>query len=192
MKKQQSKRFLNRSVEFFDLLQRFEEKASSEHTRMAQGAIERLRQEGGSFWSEDQKQLSRWQGYCSVLRVFIVTDLGDRRFNQKQDLATALREFVGEFEHSTHGMFKMLYGTSDDADSDPSIRKMLALFELVYRASTYAILSFWLDEKHEEKTTTIQVSIAPNKYPQIVERTVVHKEMEKPKNWKHRRAMKEL
>ena len=123
-----------------------------------------------------------------VLWVFIVTDLGNRRFNQKQDLATALREFIAEFEHSTYGMFKMLYGTSDDADSDPNVRAMLTLFELVYRSSTYAILAYWLDEKHEEKSTSIEIKITPDERPQIdIGETVVHREMKKPKNWKHRR-----
>ena len=83
--KERGKRFANRSVEFFDLLERFEAKSSSDHIRMAQGAIERLRQEGSSFWSEEQKQLKRWQDYCNVLWTFVVTDLGNRRFNQKQE-----------------------------------------------------------------------------------------------------------
>ena len=193
MKKKQSKHFANRSVQFFDLLQRFEAKTSSDHNRMAQGAIERLREEGGSFWSEDQKQLKRWRDYCNILWTFIVTDLGNRRFNQKQDLATTLREYIAEFEHSTHGMFEMLYGTSDDVDSDPRVRMMFTLFELVYRSSTYAILAYWLDEKHEEKSTTIQMKITPDERPQVdIGETVVHRKMKKPKSPKHRRAMKKL
>ena len=193
MKKQPSKRFANRPLEFFDLLQRFEAKSSSNHNIMAQGAIERLRDEGNSFWTEDQKQLHRWREYCNVLRGFIVTDLGNRRFIQKQDLEIALREFIGEFEHSTHGMFEMLHGTTCHVDSDPRIRMMISLFELVYRSSTYAILSYWLDEKREEKSTTIQIKIAPDEHPQVnIGETVVHREMKKPKNWKHRRAMKKL
>ena len=191
--KERSKRFANRSIEFFDLLERFEAKSSSEHNRMAQGAIERLRQEGSSFWSEEQKQLKQWQDYCNALWIFVVTDLGNRRFNQKQDLATALREFIAEFEHSTHGMFEMLYGTSEDVGSDPRIRGMFTLFEWVYRSSTYAILAYWLDEKHEEKSTTIHFKFSQNKLPQVdIEEIVVHKEMRKPKNRKHRRAMNKL
>ena len=193
MEKQHSKRFANRSVEFFDLIQRFEEKTASDHNRMAQGAIERLRQEGGSFWSDDQNQLKRWRDYCNVLWTFIVTDLGNRRFNQKQDLETVLREFIAEFEHSTHRMFKMLYGTSEDVDLDPNIRRMITLFEWVYRSSTYAILAYWLDEKHEEKSTAIHIKVTPDERPQIdIGETVVHRTMRKPKNWKHRRAMKKL
>ena len=146
MKKQRSKRFKDRSLEFLDLNQRFEAKPSSHHMSTAKGAIERLRQEGASFWSEDQQQLRRWREYCNVLWTFIVTDLGSRRFIQKQGVETALREFIGEFEHSTHGMFEMLYGTSDDVDSDPQVRQILSWFELVYRSSTYAIVSYWLDK----------------------------------------------
>ena len=142
--KERGKRFADRSVEFFDLLERFEAKSSSDHNRMAQGAIERLRQEGSSFWSEEQKQLKRWQDYCNVLWTFVVTNLGDRRFNQKQDLESALREFIAEFEHSTHGMFEMLFGTSKDVDSDPNVRRMFTLFEWVYRSCTYAIVAYWL------------------------------------------------
>ena len=193
MQKQRNKRFANRSLELFDLHQRFEAKTSSDHSRNAQGAIERLRQEGNNFWSDDQKQLHRWRDYCNVLWVFIVTDLGNRRFNQKQDLATAMREFIGEFEHSTHRMFEMLYGASDDVDSDPNIRKMLSLFEWVYRSSTYAILAYWLDEKHEEKTTALQVRITPGERPQTdIGETIIHSKMRKPKDPMHRRAMKKL
>ena len=193
MKVQDNKRFANRSLEFFDLVQRFEAKSSQTHTKGAQGAIERLRQEGDGFWSEDQKQLKRWRDYCNVLRSFIVADLGNRRFNQKQDLATVLREFVAEFEHSTHGMFEMLYGTSEDVDSDPNIRRLLNMFEWVYRSCTYAILAFWLDEKHEEKSTTVRVRIKSDQPPQIeIGETVVHREMQKPKNRKHRRSINKL
>ncbi len=193
MQKQHGRRFASRSVEFFDLIQRFEAKSSQIHVIGAQGAIERLRQEGDGFWSEDQKQLKRWQDYCNVLWTFVVTDLGNRRFNEKQDLETALREFIDEFEHSTHGMFEMLYGTSEYPDSDPNVRKMFTLFELVYRASTYAILAYWLDEKHEEKSTTIHVKISQDKRPQIdIGETVVHREVRKPKNLKYRRARNKL
>ena len=193
MKKQDSKRFASRSLEFFDLIQRFEAKSSQIHTSGAQGAIERLRQEGDGFWSGGQKQLKRWREYCDVLWIFIVKDLGNRRFNKKQDLATALREFIAEFEHSTHGMFEMLYGTSENVDSDPSIRKMFTLFEVVYRSSTYAILAYWLDEKHEEISTKIQIKITPDERQQIeIRETVVHRAMKEPKDRKHRRAMNEL
>lgn len=191
--KERNKRFMNRSVEFFDLLGRFEANPSSHHGRMAQGAIERLRQEGSNFWSEEQKQLKRWQDYCNVLWTFVVTDLGNRRFNQKQDLETALREFISEFEHSTHGMFEMVYGTSEDVNSDPNVRRVFTLFEWVYRSSTYAILAYWLDEKHEEKSTTIHINMSQDGRPQIdIGETVVHNEMRKPKNPRHRRAMNKL
>lgn len=191
--KERSRRFANRSIEFFDLLGRFEAKSSSDHCRMAQGAIERLREEGIGFWSKEQRQLKRWEDYCNVLWAFVVTDLGNRRFNEKQDLETALREFIAEFEHSTYGMFEMLYGTSEDAESDPNVRRMFTLFEWVYRASTYAILAYWLDEKHEEKSTTIQIKISQDERPQIdIGETVVHREMRRPKNRKHRRAMNKL
>ncbi len=195
MKKFRNKRFANRSLEFFDIHHRFEAEPVSMHRRTAQGAIERLRDEGNCLWSEDQKQLHRWREYCNVLWAFIVTDLGKRRNIQNQDLQTALREFISEFEHSTHGMYEMLYGTFEGADSDTRIRNFLQWVELAYRASTYAILSYWIDEKHDELTITtmLRIDINQKNSPQIdAEETVVYKPMKNPKLRKHRRGIKIL
>lgn len=191
--KHKSKRFANRSLELFDVIHRFEAKPVSVHLRTAQGVIERLRDEGSHFWSEDEKQLGKWRKYCDELWNFIVTDLGNRRHIQKEDLQTALREFISEFEHSVHGMHEMLYGTFEGADPDSRIRNCLQWVEVVYRASTYAILSYWIDEKHDEYATTIRIKINQTSSPQIhTKETIVYKPMKMPKLKKHRRGMKKL
>ncbi|MCY4318764.1 MAG: hypothetical protein OXE76_06140 [Alphaproteobacteria bacterium] len=190
MKKNKTKRFENRSLEFFDVIQRFEQKTVSSHVVMAQGAIERLAEEGRPFWPDGQKQSAKWQVYCDTIRS-IILNLSERRFVHKQELETALREFISEFEHSTHGLFKLLHGVPDE---DGSIRqRIITLFEVVYRASTYAILAYWVDEKHEEKTTQMTLQISPNEPPRVtIGETVTHKSMSKPKNPKHRQGMQKL
>lgn len=193
MKKDRSKRFANRNLEYLDIIHRFEAEPTSVHLRTAQGAIERLRDDGNHFWSEDEKQLGQWRKYCDVLWKFIVTDLGNRRHIQKEDLQTALREFISEFEHSVHGMYEMLYGKIEGADLDSRVPDYFQWVDVVYRASTYAILSYWIDEKHDELTTTLQIKINQKSSPQIyTKETIVHKPMKKPKLKKHRRGMKKL
>ncbi|MCY4241014.1 MAG: hypothetical protein OXD36_04655 [Rhodobacter sp.] len=190
MKKNKTERFRNRSVEFFDIIQRFEEKTVSCHINTARGAIERLAEEGKSFWPDGQDELTQWQRYCDVIRS-IILNLNERRFVHKQELETALREFIAEFEHSTYRLFQLLHGVSDE---DGSIRRwIITLFEVVYRSSTYTILAYWLDEKHEEKTTHMTLKISPNDPPRvIIGETITHKSMSKPKNPKHRRGMQKL
>ncbi len=189
------KRFQNRRLEFFDIIHRFEAVSAETHLRSARGAIERLRDEGRERWEEESKQLCRWCDYCDVLWKFFMTEIGRRRFVQKQDVETAFREFVSEFEHSIHGMFEMLYGTSEDPVNDEYIQNILSLIETVYRLSTYAIISYWIGEKHEENLTTIKmkIDVSDEKNPQIETRTTTtHTPMPNPSNKHHRRGMKRL
>ena len=193
MQNSRNKRFSNRSLHFFDILHRFEAEPVSVHIRTAQGAIERLRDDGNHFWSEDENQLHKWREYCDTLWNMIVTDLGKRRYIQKEYLQTVLREFIAEFEHSTHGMYEMLYGTFENADSDARVRNFHSWVELVYRVSTYAILSYWIDEKHDELKIKLQIDIDQNNSsPSCTQETVEYKPMKKPKLRKHRRGMKKL
>ncbi len=60
-----------------------------------------------------------------------------------------MREFIQEFEHSTAGMYEMLYGTANDPDGNTDIQRMLDWFALVYRLFTYALVSTWIDDKTE-------------------------------------------
>ena len=180
------RRFKNRHPQLIDIVDRFEAIPSSTHIRNARGAIERVREEGASFWKEGSSQLTRWRRYCNVLWDFIQTDLGNRRHLKNQDLATALREFIQEFEHSTGGMYKMLYGTSDDPESDSNITRMLDWFNLIYKFSTYAILAFWIDDKTEHVATTISLNLTTGESTQETTR----EEMKVPK--KYQRATKDL
>ena len=155
-----NRRFKNRHLELLDIVDRFESSPASRHARDARGVIERVRDEGSAFWEEGSSQLKRWRDYCNVLWTFIHTSLGERRHLKKQDVAEALREFFQEFEHSTHGMYEMLYGTSDDPENDPRIKQVLDWFPLIFRCATYAITSFWLDDKTEEILTEISINLA--------------------------------
>ena len=182
-----NRRFKNRHLELFDIVDRFESSPYSKHARDARAVIERVRDEGAAFWEEGSSQLKRWRDYCNVLWTFIHTSLGERRHLKKQDVAEALRGFFQEFEHSTHGMYEMLYGTSDDPENDPRIKQVLDWFPLIFRCSTYAITSFWLDDKTEEILTEISINLATRESSQ---KTTILKEMKVPK--KHRRAARNL
>jgi len=98
-----------------DLIPRFEAAPTSEHVRNAVAAVQRLDDEGRSFWPAGSNQLSRWERCCNDL-LDIINGLGKRRWGQKQDLPTALREFIGEFEHTTYRMLQMLSNRPDDLE----------------------------------------------------------------------------
>ena len=178
-------RFKERKGQLMDILDRFEAKPSSVHVHTALAAIERLRNDGATFWDENSNQLPRWQEYCTILWMFLNT-LGKRRHLEKQDLATALREFIQEFEHSTGGMYEMLYGAFDDPDHNLDLKQMLNWFDLIYRFSTYALISFWIDDKTEEVSVKIKMNMTTGKTTQETTRN----EMRVTRNY--RRAAKDL
>ena len=170
-----------KSSRLFDVIDRFEGVPSSTHCYNALGAIERLKEDGAAFWDEDSPQLRRWREACTTLWVFLNT-LGNRRY---EDLATVLREFIQEFEHSTERMYQMLY-SRDDPDEDPVIARTCHWFDLVYRLSTYALISSRIDDKREDVSARIEVNLATRKTTQEITRN----EMKVPK--KYRRATKKL
>ena len=153
-----SRRFNERHLKLIDLMDRFEAKPSSEHAYNALAAIGRLKDDGATIWNEGSSQLTRWRDYCTVLWTF-VNSLGKRRYIEKQDLTTVLRKFIQEFEHSIGRMYQMLYGISNDPDNNPDLDRMLRWFEMVYRFSTYAIISFWIDDKTEHNSVKITMNI---------------------------------
>ena len=181
-----SRRFNERHGRLIDYVDRFEAKPSSTHARDALAAIGRLQDDGAGFWDEGSRQLTRWRHYCTVLCTFLNSDLGRRRHLEKQKLATALREFIQEFEHSIGGMDEMLYGISDAPDDNPELERMLRWFEVVYRFSTYAIISFWIDDKTEHNSVKITMKLATREHREEWTR----EEMKVPKEY--RRATRKL
>ena len=171
------RRFKERQLRLVDLIGRFEANPSSTHVRDALSAISRLKDDGAKYWDEDSQELRRWREYCNVLWTFLNSTLGQRRHLEKHDLATALREFIQEFEHSTGRMYQMLYSRSDDLD----IEHTLHWFDLVYRFSTYALISFWIDDKTEENSAKITINTTTWTTTQEWTRN----EMQVPKKYHH-------
>ena len=181
-----SRRFNERHGRLIDYVDRFEAKPSSTHARNALAAIGRLKDDGAIFWKEGSSQLTCWRRACTELWQFINAELGRRRHIEKQELATALREFIQEFEHSTDRIYQMLYGISDAPDDNPELERMFRWLELVYRFSTYAIISFWIDDKTEHNSVKITMKLATREHREEWTR----EEMKVPK--KYRRATRKL
>ena len=157
-------RFRNRRYgRLMDVVRPFESQPSSRHVRDAMSAIERLRDEGRQFWQADSDELARWREGCTELWVFLNT-LGQRRDTDKQPLETALREFVQAFEHTTYRMTQMLHGLRGHGENDsPEVDSVFRWAELVYRLSTYGLVSYWAGDKTEETVVTKDMRI-PRKY----------------------------
>ena len=155
------------------------------HLRDALAVIGRLKDEGRRFWPDGSAQLSRWKEGCTELWTFL-NNLGARRNVESQDLATAMREFIQEFEHHTGRMYQMLYGATARPDEDQSVTDIFEWFNLVFRLSIYALLSGWLDDKHDESVarTTINMEIEGDMATVKVSQESERKEMTIPKKYR--------
>ena len=142
--------FEERQLQWMDIMERFEAKPHSEHVYNARGFIERLKSEGDRFLKREPKQLRRWHRCCTDL-LNLLKDLRQRRDLEQQSLETAMREFIQEFEHSTHRMYQLLYQALDP-DNDEAVREIMGLFNWAYRFSTYALVSAWIDDKQEDNS----------------------------------------
>ena len=152
-------RYDERELDLVDLVGRFEGESSATHVRNALASIGRLERYGESLWDEGSEQLLRWRKGCETLSEFL-NRLGERRSGRKDDLATAFRKFIHEFEHSTGRMYQMLHSLPDD--SDPAAKRCLILrwIDLVYRFSSYAVVSFWIDDKAEKNSAHITINLS--------------------------------
>ena len=147
-------KYKDRQLELIDLIDPFESSPSWKHTRDALGLIGRLRDDGSMFWDEGSPQLTRWRKYSDDLWVFL-NNLGQRRDSKKQDLQTVLREFIQLFEHSERRMDQLLHQFAGHAAFDSDLSRIRDWTNSVFRICTYAITSFWIDDKWEDITATI-------------------------------------
>lgn len=178
-------RFKERTSDPLGFVGRFEAQASSSHAYNAVAAIGRLEDDGRRLWRTDRERRCRWVKACRTLSRFL-NDLEARRHTRQQDLATVLREFIAEFEHSTWRMYQMVHGRTADPCSDPALKQTLDWFELVYKLCTYAIVASWLDDKKDERQVKVTVNL---KTGESTEEWSVTK-MRVPRNY--RRAARDL
>ena len=174
-------RYDERSRELIDLIGRFEANSSADHCYNAIAALQRVRADGRDYWKSDPKALERWNRGCDVLLKFLNT-LGART---EEPLATVMREFVREFEHSVGRMYQLLFSASAPRGEAARVR-FLSWVEFTYRLSTHAILSSWIEDKTEETTISMKINLRTGE----VTETRSHKPMTVPK--KHRKATKSI
>ncbi len=152
-----------------DLIPPFESRPSSHHVRDAMAIVERLRDEGRQFWPAGSDELVRWREGCTELWVFL-NNLGQRRDSGQQPLETAFREFVQAFEHTVYRIEQMLHGVRGQGECDPpEVDVVFRWIELAYRLSTYGIVSYWIDDKTEEKVTRISLNLTTGEQSQDTE-----------------------
>ena len=159
-----------RQLEWTDIISSFEAHPYSDHVRNALGIVGRLKDEGARFRNRDCQQFHRWERCCTVMETFLKC-LDQRR--ETQDMETAMREFFQEFEHSNEQMYQMLYGTVADPDDDLHVRQIVDLFNVAYRASTYALVSAWIYDKQEDSSLTTFINLTTGETRQEGRRTKV-------------------
>ena len=178
-------KFDERPLQWIDVLGRFEERSHQRHFREAWALTRRLKDEGREHWPIGSEQLVRWNRGCDVLQSFM-NGLGKRRDIEKQDLSTALREFIQEFEHQTERMYQMIYGEINDPENSERLTEIFDWFNLVFRTSIYTLVSGWIEDKQDHLVMTTTISLTTGETTQ--ERTGT--EMTVPK--KYRKATERL
>ena len=173
-------KFHSRPLQWTDVLGRFEAHSHQTHTHNTLGLIGALQDRGRTFWPEESSQRQRWDDGCAELLNFL-NKLGTRRDLAKQDLATAMREFIQEFEHTTGRMHQMLYGEVEDPDNDPRITEVFDWFNFTFRSAVYALLSGWIDDKQDHFLVTTHINLTTGETSQEWSGTA----MKVPKKYRH-------
>ncbi len=173
-------KFDSRPLKWTDILGRFEAHSHQTHTHNTLGLIGALQDRGWIFWPEGSSQRQRWDEGCAELWSFL-NRLGTRRDLEKQDLATAMREFIQEFEHTTGRMYQMLYGEVEDPDNDPNIAELFDWFNFTFRSAIYALLSGWIDDKQDHFLVTARINLTTGETSQERSGTP----MRVPKKYRH-------
>lgn len=143
-----TRRFRNRRIQMIDIVPRFEDKPASHHVRHAVGQIQRLALEGKSIIGDDFKKLDRWESACNEM----LKHIGKSQQQDRADLATALREFIIDFEHATARVHQMVFGARQDVPDDDSEPGVLAWLEYTFRLTIYALLANYCEDKLDSTT----------------------------------------
>ena len=165
-------RFNERSLQWMDILGRFEAHSHQEHTHNTLGLIGSLKDQGRTFWPSNSSQLRRWEEGCTELWSFI-NELGTRRDVNGQDLSTAMREFIQEFEHTTWRMYQMVYGAVEDPEDNQEIANMFDWFNLVFRSAICALLSGWITDKQDNLVIATHINLTTGETTQEWSRTTM-------------------
>ena len=173
-------RFDERPLQWTDILGRFEAHSHQTHTHNTLGLIGALKDQGRTFWPSESSQLHRWEEGCIELWSF-TNRLCTRRDSNEQDLPTAMREFIQEFEHTTGRMYQMLYGAVEDPEDNHAIADVFDRFNFVFRSAVYALLSGWITDKHDNFRSTIHINLATGETTQERSGTA----MKVPKKYQH-------
>ena len=163
-------RYHERQLQWTDVIGRFEA-GHSDHIHRALAVIGSLKDEGVRFGDRDSQFFHKWQGYCTVLWTFL-NNLGQRR--ETQGLETAMREFIREFEHSTGKMYQLLYEFVDYPDNDQRVKETIFWFDLVYRWSTYTLVSAWIQDKRKNESLRTIVDLASGEVREEGTRSATH------------------
>lgn len=147
--------------------------------------LERLRDDRRDYCRSGSEQDERWTGACNTL-LNLLKDMQRRHDLEKQDLATAMREFVQEFEHSTARIDQILHSEYAHRQGAPDPDIVFDWMDVVFRQSIYAILSTWIDDKTETRSVSIRIALATGE----TEEAWTHEPMTVPR--KYRRATKRI
>ena len=173
-------RYRDRPVDLGTLVPRFDAEPSWMHVRNANALIERMASEGRKLFGANSAQSRRWQDGWNDVKQHI-----SRLGQDNVDLATALREFIQEFEHQTDRMDQMMFGLTNSPDTDSDTRmndtQLCHWVDLIYKATTYAIISSYISDKQETSTLRTTINLTTGEMTQEGTRS----EAKVPRKYRH-------
>lgn len=162
-------RWDNRKVmDFSDLHGCFQDQAFGHLMRNAIGGIQRLRDDGRGYWSEDSKEGRRWRKACNRLWKFL--ERVDLRRSRGEPLEEILREFFGEFEHQSDRLRQLLHQKQASETADKEREQASRWLEFIFRAATYAIVAAWFNYKRVNQTVYLTLNMTTGKWTERSER----------------------
>ena len=127
-------------TELLDLVPSIKIDSPSTHAYDAVAAIGRLKDEGRSLWEEGSKEFARWKRACDRLWKFLNSEMGERRFERRESLGEALKDFIDGWDHERGRLSQMLHAKRI---SPVDRRSALDWMEFIFRLSIGAIVSYW-------------------------------------------------
>ena len=170
-------KYRERRPNMSDVIGLYEAYTAAEHTYDSIAAIERLRDEGLLIFRPGTGQRKRWERGCDELKGHVNAFYG----SSSLDLATVVREFIHEYEHTTQRMWQLLFSLPSDPDIDPKLQALRHWFELIFRKSIYAVTASQDPKKQDVTRISLSVNLSSGK----TETDVTPAQMKVPPQYKH-------
>lgn len=137
--------------------------------------IQSLKNDGVRYLGGNSGPCERWERGCDELFDFVNKLQSGKDMKRKEakdssqkidgntELLTIFKEFIDKFEHFQKQLHQILCSRSIDENRDQAISNTRDWLNIIYRFSTYAIISTYLGDRTEHTIIRIRISLSTGK-----------------------------